>query len=236
MQLDPQNEDYLLDIAEFLSYHRAYAKAREFFEVAMRRMPDSPRVRFGLAVAKILENKRQEAAEALESLVAEHPGFEAAYRALGECYEDAGNWSGMIELGRKLQVRNASNPVGWYLEGAALERQAAEGGQSPAAAIAKLERAVQLQPDSSRFHFVLGKAYQEAGASEKAVAEFQQTLRLNPDHERAHYVLGRLYQRLGQTALARAELQAHDRIKAKGREAVYGALLVPERAGRRSVE
>ena len=81
-------------------------------------MPQSPRVTFGLAVAYILQNRSDEAQRLLEGLIAAHPRFEPAYKALGECYEDAKNAKGMVELGKALQQINPQNPLGWYLEGA----------------------------------------------------------------------------------------------------------------------
>jgi tetratricopeptide (TPR) repeat protein len=226
LKIEPENEDFLLDVGEFLAHYRAYDKAAAFFEVAVRRMPRSPRVRFGLAVARILQNRRPEATLALEELLKENPGFEAVYRALGECYEDAGNWTGLSSLGRQLQTVNSSNPVGWYLEGAGLARLAVEQQAPSLAAIAALERAVRLAPNSSRYRFALAKAYQEAQQFDRAVAELKAAIKLEPQHERAHYVLGRLYMEVGKKELGRQELAIHAGIKAKDRKSVYGALLL----------
>jgi tetratricopeptide (TPR) repeat protein len=226
LTLEPNEENYLLDIGEFLACHHAYDKAAAFFEVAVQRMPQSPRVRFGLAVARILQNRRAEAAALLEGLLTEYPRFEPVYRALGECYEDAGNWNGLVELGRELQKVNSANAVGWYLEGAGLARLALEQESPSPPAIAALERAVQLDPSVSRYHFTLAKACQEVQQSERAIAELSATIKLEPQHERAHYVLGRLYQKVGKPELGRKELAIHARIKAQDRESVAGALLL----------
>ena len=118
LQLDPQNEDYLLDIGEFLGHHRAHDEAVRVFEVAAKRMPQSPRVTFGLAVSYILQNRSDEAQRLLEGLIAAHPRFEPAYKALGECYEGSKNAKGLVDLGKALQQINPQNPLGWYLEGA----------------------------------------------------------------------------------------------------------------------
>lgn len=230
IRLEPDNEDYLIDVGEFLAHHQAYDKAAAVFEVAVRRMPHSPRVRFGLAVAHILQNKRPEATVALEKLLADDPRFEAVYRALGECYEDAGNWGGMVDLGRKLQQVNPQNAVGWYLEGAGLARLALEQRTTSLPAIAALERAVRLDPATSRYHFALAKVCQEEKQLDRAVEELNAAIRLEPRHERAHYVLGRLYIELGKTEQGRRELAFHAGLKAKDRQSVYGALLLrPEK-------
>ena len=226
LELEPDNEDYLLDVGEFLAHYRAYDKAAAFFEVAVRRMPHSPRVRFGLAVAHILQNKRPEATSELEQLLLENPRFEPVYRALGESYEDAGNGSGLVELGRRLQRVNPGNATGWYLEGTGLARLAIEELTSSLPAIAALERAVRQDPGVSRYHFTLAKACQDAQQSERAIAELKTAIRLEPRHERAHYVLGRLYMRAGEAQMGRRELALHAAIKASDRNSVYGALLI----------
>lgn len=229
LALEPDNEDYLLDLGEFLSYHRAHKEAADLFEIAAKRMPNSPRVQFGLAVSYILQNRRDEATALLTGLLDRSPSFEPAYAALGECYEDVGDAGALLELGKKLQRVNASNPVGWYLEGAGSLRLAAQGQATLGAAVESLTSAVRLAPSSSRYHFALAKGYQESGAYEPAVAELKRTVALDSQHERAHYVLGRLYQRLGKPDLAAAELKAHSLIKQQDRAARYRRLLITSR-------
>ena len=229
LTLEPENEDYLLDLGEFLGIHRARERAVELFEVAVKRMPQSQRARFGLAVSYILMERRDEASKLLESLLAANDRFEPAYRALGECYEDAGNWDGLIELGKKLQAINPKNPVGWYLEGAGGLRLTSQGPQYLDRSIQALQQGLALDPGSSRLHFTLAKAYQEKGNDEAAVRELKETTRLEPQHERSHYVLGRLYKKLGQSALSLRELELHSKIKAADRTAQYQALLISSR-------
>jgi anaphase-promoting complex subunit 3 len=173
--------------------------------------------------------RREEASRLLESLIAADSRFEPAYRALGECYEDAGNWNGLVELGNKLQAINPKNPTGWYLVGAGGLKMAHEGPEHLDASILALQHAIVLEPGSSRLHFTLAKGYQQQENYEAAVRELKETIRLEPKHERAHYVLGRLYKKLGQSALATRELELHSKIKAADRTAQYQALLISSR-------
>jgi tetratricopeptide (TPR) repeat protein len=227
--LEPDNEDYLLDMGEFLGHYRASKHALEIFEVASRRLPGSVRVQLGLAVSYILSDRRDEAIRILEPLLASHNDYEPAYRALGECYEDAADSDALSVLGKKLQAVNPSNALGWYFEGAGLLRKATEADAPDADAIAVLERASGLAPSSDRIHFTLAKAYQQAREDELAVRELKATIRLNPHHERAHYILSRLYQKHGQTELARHEMALHSQIKLQDRTAQYRALLITSR-------
>ena len=226
VHLDPQNEDYLLDIGEFLGTYRAHQEAAAFFEVAAKRMPGSPRVAFGLGVAYLLQNRRDEAQRLLESVIDAHPRFEAAYGALGECYEDAGNLQRMVELGKSLQSINPKNALGWYLEGAGLLHEGRIEATSLDGAAKALRTAVRLQPSNARAHFMLARARQESGEDTAAIAGLEQVLRLNPDHERAHYVLARLYRKAGKTDAARREFEKHARIKKSDSNAQYRRLLI----------
>jgi predicted Zn-dependent protease len=226
VRLDPQNEDYVLDIGEFLGSHGAHSEAVTFFEVAARRMPGSPRMAFGLAVAYILQNRRDEAQKLLEGLIAANPRFEPAYKALGECLEDSGNATRMMELGRSLQSINPRNPLGWYLEGAGLLREGRTGSDSLAAATKALRTASGLSPHDARTRFALARALQEGGADSEAVVELERVLQGDPDHERAHYVLARLLQKEGKTEAAKAEFAKHAQIKKRDANARYKRLLI----------
>jgi tetratricopeptide (TPR) repeat protein len=226
LQLDPQNEDYLLDIGEFLGHHRAHDEAVKVFEVAARRMPQSPRVTVGLAVSYILQNRIDEAQHLLENVVAAHPRFEAAYKALGECYESARNTKGLLELGKALQRINPRNPTGWYLEGAALLEEARSESSSLKTAVDVLRRSLELNPSNVRARFLLARALQESGDDDLAIAELRTLLSKDPDHERAHYTLARLYQKKGDLQNARLEFEKHKNIKVRDKNAQYRRLLI----------
>ena len=225
LQLEPANTNYLLDLGEFLGHYHADHEAQELFEIAAQRLPGSKPVQFGLAICYILEDRRTEAAQLLEKLIASDPTFEPAYRALGECYEDAGDGKAMVALGKKLQSVDASNPVAWYLSGAGSLKESAQDQALLASAIADLRHAVNLDPASARYHFMLGKAFEEEHSDSEEIEELRETVRLDPDHPRAHYVLAQLYQRLGERQLAQAQFAAHNRIKGKERGSQYRLLL-----------
>ena len=229
LQMEPDNEDYVLDLGEFLAYYRAHEQAFQIFEVAAKRMSQSPRVQFGLAVALVLQNRRDEATNILNALLSAHPDFQPAYRVLGECYEDAGRTEDMVATGRKLQAVNGRNSYGWYLEGRGLLGESRVGDSAVAPAITALQRAVELDPNFARAHFQLARAYEQLGNFAQAEAELKTTIRIEPQHPRAHYVLGMLYQQMGRKELAQTELALHRRLKEQDRQAEYRRLLIVSR-------
>jgi Flp pilus assembly protein TadD len=70
-------------------------------------------------------------------------------------------------------------------------------------AIAPLERAKGLEPESNSIHEALGKTYLKLGFYDRAVDEFQVIVDRDPVDGYAHYCLGRAHDRLGAVAQAR---------------------------------
>ena len=64
-------------------------------------------------------------------------------------------------------------------------------------AIAPLERAKALEPESNSVHEALGKTYLTLGFYQRAADEFQVIVERDPVDAYAHYCLGRAHDRLG---------------------------------------
>lgn len=70
-------------------------------------------------------------------------------------------------------------------------------------AIAPLERARSLEPDSNSVREALGKTYMKIGFHDRAIAEFEVIVERDPVDAYAHFCLGRAYDKLGALILAR---------------------------------
>jgi Flp pilus assembly protein TadD len=70
-------------------------------------------------------------------------------------------------------------------------------------AIAPLERAKGLEPESNSIHEALGKTYLMLGFFDRAIDEFQVIVDRDPVDAYAHYCLGRAHDRLGHVEEAR---------------------------------
>lgn len=70
-------------------------------------------------------------------------------------------------------------------------------------AIAPLERAKGLEPESNSIHEALGKTYLTLGFHDRAITEFQVIVDRDPVDAYAHYCLGRAHDRLGHVDEAR---------------------------------
>lgn len=225
LQMEPDNEGYLLDVGDFLAARHAYDEAVKFFEIGVARMPHSAPVRFGLAISYTLESRTKEAITLLEQLHIDYPDWGLVDRALGECYEANQNWSAMIKLGKSLHLREPGNAVGWYLEGAGRERIANRDGGSLAEAIVALHQATTLAPSLGRYHLQLGKALEENKEHQNAIAELKEAILLDSKDAGAHYALARAYKQAGEAKLAAQEYRLVSGIKAKSAHDVYVSML-----------
>jgi tetratricopeptide (TPR) repeat protein len=218
VHMEPDSEDFLLDLGEYLIVHRATDAAKRFFEEGLRRKPNSLRIQFGLAMVYQIEKRHDKAIASFKTIVASHPEFEPAYSALGRSFERTLQWDEMIDLGKNLRTLKESSSLGWHLVGAGLLGRAAQDSGDLTEAILALEKSLDLNSASSDTHFLLAKACELKGKPDRAILELKETLRLDPQHESAHYVLAQLYRKVGKSELAHQELQAHERIRQRKRD------------------
>lgn len=111
-------------------------------------------------------------------------------------YEEA-----MVHFNRAIQI--------WPGYGEAyLNRAVAEHDQSqPAAALADLDKALDLDPDSTRAYNERGQIYLENGDARQAIAEFSRSLQVTPSLD-GHYQRGEAYEKLGDHQKAIADFNA----------------------------
>jgi len=226
VHMEPDSEDFLLDLGEYLLTYHAHDAATRFFVEGLRRNPDSMRIQFGLAMVYQAEKRHEKAIALFNKLVMSHPTFEPAYSAMGRSLERTLQWQEIINLGKSLRARNESSAVAWHLIGAGLLGQAHDSG-GLAEATSALQKSLRLNPTSSETHFLLAKAYDQSGRSSDAIDSLKQTLSLDPQHESAHYVLGQLYRKAGKSNLAYEQLKAHEKIRERKRDETV-SLIVTE--------
>jgi tetratricopeptide (TPR) repeat protein len=212
LRVEPNSEDFLLDLGEYLLSNRADDAARKVYQEGLRRNPNSLRIQFGLAITYQAEKRHDMAIPLFKALIDSHPQFEPAYSALGRSFEKTLQWEGMIDLGKKLGSVNKSSALASYLVGSGLLGLDAHNHSDLGDAKSMLQKSLRLDPDSSSAHFSLAKAYEEEGNNDEAIVELEQTLRLAPQHEKAHYVLAQLYRKMGKAELANKELKAHEAV------------------------
>lgn len=85
----------------------------------------------------------------------------------------------------------------------------------PAEALAPARRAVELDPQNARAHYVLGRALLEAGSYQESAHELEIAKRLAPKSSRVRFALSSAYKRLGRQEDSRHEQAAFLGLKEK---------------------
>lgn len=89
-------------------------------------------------------------------------------------------------------------------------------------ALPVLLRAVEIAPDQSKSHELLGKAYSLLGDLPKAQAELEAAVRLSPRTAHLHFMLGQVYRRQGLTEKAKAEFDQMSKLNKNAQAAPPG--------------
>lgn len=183
--------------------------ARELFTAASVAHPESAHIWLGLGIAEHLLERKDAAVVALLhssdsdssylpplSLLAELSGLTSQTQA---------------DLRRRIAAYLVAHPEdadARFTYALALSKQdpAETGIDSRIEIVAQLKRALALNPQMARAHFLLGDADENANDLAGAIDEFVAGLKLEPSDARAHYRLSLLYRRTGQQDRARQEV------------------------------
>jgi len=144
-------------------------------------------------IALISSGQTQEAFDAIEALIKDHPNEPILYNISGACYAGLGQLDNAIisyekALAIKPDYADAHNNLG-----NALERL----GKLDAA-VNSLEKALAIKPDYPDAYFNLGNTFQKLGQLNAAVNSYEKAIAIRPDYVEAHYSLGTTFQELGQ--------------------------------------
>ena len=167
------------------------AKAQSAFQAAVEAAPADPAGHIGLALVLLSNRNDAEAAAALETLLAKHPGDRYALQLLGTAYR---------RLGRDQEARFAltvgssgqpswpdpwSDEIAQYRRGfAAMLKEATQLGLERKfdEAIARLDQLVKLRPDDPALRVYLGGMYAAAGRVAEASAILDPILAADPSN------------------------------------------------------
>lgn len=161
--------------AETLEAQERRADAEKEYAAALAARPDLLEALLGLAKLQRIRLACQEAIGLYDKAEAIRPTFDAAY-GLGVCHSYVQNDEQAVKEFERAVQRTPSAAVAWAGLGTALVklRRAAE-------AIAKLQRAIALEPAMYEAHYMLGMAYQASGDMARAQEAFKKAEQLRGD-------------------------------------------------------
>lgn len=158
--------------AEMLEAQERRADAEDEYAAALEARPDLLDALLGLGKLKRIRLACEEAIGLYDKAESVRPTFDAAY-GLGVCHSYLQNDDMASKKFEQAVQRNPSAAVAWAGLGTSLVklRRTAEG-------IAKLQRAIALEPGMYDAHYMLGMAYQASGDAVRAQDAFRRAEQL----------------------------------------------------------
>ena len=198
VHLDPKNENYYLDLAEFLGNNNALDAVVALLEGGVKIVPQSVKVQSALAVAYLLIRDFAKAETLLQKVLLTDPAYKVGHKLLADCYYRAQEWRKLKTAAGALRRLDKKNSIGWYYGAEAEYRLLrAEKGQSSEFLQGYLQEAIKLDPDDWRAQLLSGKVLLEQGRHGDAVAAIRRAAARNPDEPSAHYLLATTLRQLG---------------------------------------
>ncbi len=227
IHLDPTNEDYYLDLAEFLGNNNALDAVIAVLESGVRVMPQSIKVQSALAVAYLLVLDLERAVTELQKVLQANPAYEVGHKLLADCYYRAQDWHKLKAAAADLRRLNEKNSIGWYYGAEAEYRLLrAEKGRSSESIQRYLQEATKLDPDDWRAPLLSGKVFLEQERRVEAVDEFRKAAARNPDEPAAHYLLATTLRELGKVDESKSAFETFKQAQAKEKNRQLRRMLV----------
>jgi len=226
MDLDPSNQDYILELSEVFVANNNGGAAVTLLNAAKKAFPTSARIWFALGVAYLVDENRPAAEVSLRKSLELDPKLDLALVVLGQGYKETGQWNDLLETADRLIQVNGRNATGYYYKAVALLESTP---RDEAQIETLLKKSVALRTEDPGPHYELAKLLAKKGDKEAALRELEQIIKAHPDFGPAYYQLYRLYREKGATGKSVEAQQAHARIQASEREQVTRKLLLEVR-------
>ncbi len=131
-----------------------------------------------------------------------NPKEPTAYYALGQAFEENGQWSEAENAYASAQQLRPQNPTYAYSRGWVLAKQ-----ENWHEAISAYDAAIALKLDHANAHYGRARALEEIGEFTEAIRAYEFTNQLAPNFSWSHYYLGQLLEDQGDTQQAKQEYQ-----------------------------
>jgi tetratricopeptide (TPR) repeat protein len=216
---DPSNADARVLLGTTLALEGDRSDSIQQLSEAVRLRPNSAEAyrALGMALARFVEIKA--AREAFEKAIELNPTLAETHVDLSLILAQSGEWGLAREhLDRAIQIQGNTQAAAraYYL------RAGIHGEQNELeAALADLERAVQLRPDFAEAWSDLGTVRRNLLGDASALSAFERAVRLDPKNGKAQFRLGSEYLRGGKPHLAVEHLREALRLDPDDRATLY---------------
>lgn len=211
---DEKNPDALKLMGLVLYFYKEYTLAEKEFRAALVLRPQDKRALYALGRVYQTQNNFPPAIQCFKQLIAQDPYYYRAYVNLALCYEAQGK---IEEAGAMFksaeQVAAKVNPsYDWAY--ADYAEMLIKGGQNDQA-LQHIETAVQINPQSARDQFLLGKVLLAKDDLPSAEEHLRMSVQLDDELAEAHYLLGRVYLKMNEPGKAQQEFARFNELSQK---------------------
>ncbi len=183
---------YNLAIAYGASGSHGSQKAIQQLEKLLAMDPEYPRAEFAIGRELLRSGKPQDAVTHLKIAVEREPNFGEAHYQLGLALSRAGRQAdGTAEIQKSRQLIAANERDQAASLDLAEGKSALDRGEIDQA-VAKFMQVLQVKPDASEPHYLLGLALAKKGDEQQATAQLRRAFELNPGNTAAKEALDRL--------------------------------------------
>jgi tetratricopeptide (TPR) repeat protein len=173
----------------------------------------------GEAAALLSESRYDQAFPIFEKMVSEHPRTPFLHYAYGDALASTSMYA---EAQTQLREETRLNPASVlpYLRLASIELLLHQS----ASALAAATKAVEMSPESSEAHYLLGRSLLEEGDVPAAIHELETARRFSPNSPKVRFNLARAYSRAERAAEAQQERAEFERLNTQlpGQQNSYG--------------
>ncbi len=233
LDLDPQNQDYILELSEVLLANYNAPASVTLLNAATERFPGSARMWFALGVSQLLDDKLVPAVTALRKSLELDPKLDQAYVVLAHGYKEAGLWADLEQTAQALIQLNPSNHAGYYYKAVALLRTRTAGEPTSGEIEPLLKKSSALEPADPEVHYELAKLLLERKDHQAALRELEAAVHADADFGPAYYQLYRLYREKGETDKSKQAQREYERLRAQRGQAVRKLLVEVRQRGER---
>jgi tetratricopeptide (TPR) repeat protein len=212
IRLDPQNEQYYIQLAQVFLDYDTPAPAVLLLQSATTRFPSSEQIRFVLGVAYMKSSQFTEARKCLEEIQTTRPGDPLLLDALAVVYEGTDDWNLLVKLGESMKIVEGQQYKGDYYQAEAYFNLFRGQNDHYPRIMELLKESLSLEPNFPQSRFLMGRLLIELGSYGEATESLNRAIALDPNLAGAYYSLSISYARLGERQKSSEALDKFRRI------------------------
>lgn len=163
----------------------------------------------GEIASLLVASKYDTAFPLFQKLIAQYPAVPFLHYAFGTALESLSQYDEAKTQMREEVKLSPQSALPWTRIASISLKQ-----HLPADALPAARTAIQLAPDSADAHYILGRAYLEAGDTQQAVSELEKAVSTAPDSPEPHFALARAYTKANMMDKAAQERASFARLNA----------------------